>query len=206
MRSSATSSTCRSTHPRDSRRRRSPRRHARSVSFTSTDAPVSSTSPRPERAASAGCSPTPSGAVARRGSPPHPQRAQPGAINPHLLGLTWQGSPFRLTSQGFRTADGKSQHTTQVGGEILVENAQVLQVEYEDGSKTPIPFIFVSKPIAAGFFLYAIPSGHERPGTRVRAVSVLECQRARARAPSDHLPASPPRPTSAAGQHASACP
>jgi len=106
-------------------------------------------------------------------TPPHPQRAQPGAIKPYLLGLTWVGSPFRVDPQG-RPADGKPQHTTQVGGDILVRNAHVLRVEYEDGSKTPIPFIFVSKPIAAGFFLYAIPSGRDRPGTRVRAVSVLD--------------------------------
>jgi hypothetical protein len=104
---------------------------------------------------------------------PRPRGAQPGAINPHLLGLTWQGSRFRVDSQG-RPLPGMPQHTTQVGGDILVTNAHVLQVEYEGGSKTPIPFIFVSKPIAAGFFLSAIPTGHVRPGTRVRAVSVLD--------------------------------
>jgi hypothetical protein len=97
---------------------------------------------------------------------------QPGAIKPYLLGVTWQGSGFRFDAQG--RPIGKPEHTTQVGGDLLATNAHTLQVAYEDGSKTPIPFIFVSKPIAAGFFLYAIPSGHDRPGTRVRAVSLLD--------------------------------
>ncbi len=131
-------------------------------------------------------------------TPPRRQGTQPGAINPYLLGLTWQGSPFRLDPQG-RPVDGKPRHTTQVGGDILATNAHVLQVEYEDGSKTPIPFVFVSKPIAAGFFLYAIPKGHERPGTRVRAVSVLDVDgRVLARQPISYrlprrLPSPPPR-------------
>jgi hypothetical protein len=126
---------------------------------------------------------------------PHPQATQPGAINPYLLGLTWQGSPFRVDPQG-RPAKGKPPHTTQVGGDILATNAHALQVEYEDGSKTPIPFIFVSKPIAAGFFLYAIPSGHDLPGTRVRAVSVLDVNgRVLARQPiSYRLPRRLPHP------------
>jgi hypothetical protein len=103
---------------------------------------------------------------------PHPESTERGAVRTDLLGVTWQGSSFRFDDQG--RPIGKPEHTTQVGGDILATNAHTLQVEYEDGSKTPIPFIFVSKPIAAGFFLYAIPSGHERPGTRVRAVSALD--------------------------------
>lgn len=131
-------------------------------------------------------------------TPPRPQRAQPGAINPFLLGLTWQGSSIRLTPQGTRV-DRKPPYTTQVGGDILATNGHTLQVEYENGGKTPIPFIFVSKPIAAGFFLYAIPKGHERPGTRVRAVSVLDANgRVLARQPITYaiprrLPHPPPR-------------
>lgn len=97
---------------------------------------------------------------------PHRGRSQPRAVNPYLLGLTWQDSAFRM--------DGKPPHTTLVGGDILAQRARALEVEYEDGSATPIPFVFVSKPIAAGFFLHAIPSGHDRPGMRVRAVRVLD--------------------------------
>jgi hypothetical protein len=126
-----------------------------------------------------------------------------GSISPYLLGLTWQGSPDRADPQG-RPTDDKHQYATLVGGDILAPNAHTLQVEYEDGSKTPIPFTFVSKPIAAGFFLWAIPSGHDRPGIRVRAVSVLDVNgRVLAREPIryptrprrlPHMPPVKPRP------------
>ncbi|MBA3375590.1 MAG: hypothetical protein H0U00_07225 [Actinobacteria bacterium] len=124
-------------------------------------------------------------------TPPRPARAQPGAVRPFLLGLTWQGSPSRFDLQG-RPRDRRPPYTTQVGGDILTATAHTLQVEYENGETTPISFIFVSKPIAAGFFLYAIPRGHEQPGTRVRAVSVLDLQgHVLARQPISYAP--PPR-------------
>jgi hypothetical protein len=87
-----------------------------------------------------------------------------------LLGLTWTGSVFHFP----RRPHEPPEHSTQVGGEILAANARSVRVEYEDGSSTPIPFVYVSKPIDAAFFLYGIPKGHERPGTRVHAVSVLD--------------------------------
>jgi len=87
-----------------------------------------------------------------------------------VLGLTWTGSPMRFPPP----PNEPPQHTTEVGGDVLAASARTVRVEYEDGSATPIPFTFVSKPIDAGFFLYGIPKGHERPGTRVRAVSVLD--------------------------------
>jgi hypothetical protein len=103
-----------------------------------------------------------------------PRRSQSGAVNPWRLGVTWQGPPIRLTPRGTRVAS--QQHTTQVGGDLRAASAHTLQVEYEDDSTGDIPFIYVSKPIDAGFFLYAIPSGHKRPGTRVRAVRVLDSE------------------------------
>jgi hypothetical protein len=54
----------------------------------------------------------------------------------------------------------------QVGGEVLAPAAATLTVEYADGTSHQIPFIWVTKPIDAGFFLYAIPSGH-RPSALV---------------------------------------
>ena len=85
------------------------------------------------------------------------------------LSLTWGGSVIRLPP-----APQEPQHTTEVGGEVIASGARTIQVEYEDGSKDAIPFVYVSKPIDAGFFFYGSPRGHERPGTRVRAVSVLD--------------------------------
>src|SRR5439155_165169 len=90
-------------------------------------------------------------------TPPKRYPRGPGAVNPFLLGLTSMGSP-----------------TTLVGGDILAPNAQTLLVEYENNATSPIPFVFVSKPIDAGFFLYKIPAGHTKAGTRVRAVLVRD--------------------------------
>lgn len=45
----------------------------------------------------------------------------------------------------------------QVSGTITAANAAQLQVLYADGTRTTIPFVWVSRPIAAGFFAYDIP-------------------------------------------------
>jgi hypothetical protein len=126
---------------------------------------------------------------------PRPGKPPPGTVKPSLLGLTWIGSPVRLAPRGKRIA-GSPPHARQVGGDLRARNAHTLQVEYEDESTNDMPFIYVSKPIDAGFFLYAIPKGHERLGTRVRAVSVLDIDgRVLARqAISYRLPRRLPRP------------
>jgi hypothetical protein len=45
----------------------------------------------------------------------------------------------------------------QVSGTITATNAAQLQVLYADGTRSTIPFVWVSRPIAAGFFAYDIP-------------------------------------------------
>ncbi|HEX6701802.1 MAG TPA: hypothetical protein VF101_13835, partial [Gaiellaceae bacterium] len=87
------------------------------------------------------------------------------------LSVGWTGSPFNPRS-GTRAPE----HAMDVGGEVLARNARTIQVEYEDGSKQPIPFVYVSKPIDAGFFYFGIPAGHVRPGTRARALAVLDAR------------------------------
>lgn len=55
----------------------------------------------------------------------------------------------------------------QVSGTITATEAARLQVLYADGARTTIPFVWVSRPIAAGFFAYDIPNnrliGSARP-------------------------------------------
>jgi hypothetical protein len=93
--------------------------------------------------------------VDRRGSPP-----LPGEVNPHLLIVGWG------------LGGGRPLYTKEIAGDMVARGARALWVEYEDGSKTQIPFVWVSKPIDAGFFMYGIPAGHRARGTRVSAVSV----------------------------------
>lgn len=113
------------------------------------------------------------------------------------LALTWQGSSFAISPHD-AAATKKPPYTTLVGGDVLSSKVTSLTVEYEDGRSTEIPFVFVSKPIDAGFFLYGIPRGHERPGSRVAAVTardtdgkVIARQRITYAAP--HAPRRPPR-------------
>jgi hypothetical protein len=99
----------------------------------------------------------------------------PGAIHPFLLGLSWQGSPIRVRRHGNRlTIVSGPEYTQLVGGNVLASNAASVTVEYEDHSSSAIPFVYVSKPIDAGFFYYQIPAGHQKPGTRVAAVTVRD--------------------------------
>jgi hypothetical protein len=106
---------------------------------------------------------------------------RPGEVNPFLLSLTVQ------------TEGAKPEHAILLGGDILAENAAHLTVEYEDGSSSRIPFVFVSKPIDAGFFFFEIPHGHVEPGTRASAVTVRGADgEVLAREPIEYLGTSPP--------------
>jgi hypothetical protein len=58
----------------------------------------------------------------------------------------------------------------EVGGEVIAPDARTLTVEYADGTTSPIPFIWVTKPIDAGFFLYAVPASHQHGTARAAAV------------------------------------
>jgi hypothetical protein len=55
----------------------------------------------------------------------------------------------------------------RVSGAITAPSAARLEVLYADGVRTPIPFVWVSRPIAAGFFSFDIPTnrltGSRRP-------------------------------------------
>jgi hypothetical protein len=61
------------------------------------------------------------------------------------------------------------QSVAYVGGDITASNAYSLTVEFANGTRMPVPFYFVSKPIEAGFFYSAIPAGHDAAKTRAVA-------------------------------------
>jgi hypothetical protein len=78
---------------------------------------------------------------------------------------------------GVSAAWGLGQHgggplfVQRVAGTVTAPSAQTLWVEYADGATQQIPFVWVSKPIDAGFFHFAIPAAHRTGGGR--AVSVI---------------------------------
>lgn len=90
-----------------------------------------------------------------------------GAVNPYLLSteigmnrVSRRGSAYRL----------------EIDGVVYAKNAASLSVEYEDHTSVQIPFVYVSKPIDAGFFLYGIPPTHYRSGNTLVAVSAHDSQ------------------------------
>jgi hypothetical protein len=85
-------------------------------------------------------------------------RRERGSVNPALLGATFQAS------------SGDVQHVTWIGGDIRAPSAHSLSIEYADGGKTDVPFYYVGRPIDAGFFLRAVPPGHQTEQTRATAL------------------------------------
>jgi hypothetical protein len=51
-------------------------------------------------------------------------------------------------------------------GTVTVKEAAQIEVRYEDGSVAPVPFVWVSEPIDAGFVLFDVPPQNEREGHR----------------------------------------
>jgi hypothetical protein len=97
-----------------------------------------------------------------------------GAVNSFLLDVSAEGSPFRINPKSGRVVGNPDTYTTLVGGSTFASTAASIEVVYEDHTRTVIPFVYVSKPIDAGFFFYGIPEGHRRPGTRVAAIIVRD--------------------------------
>jgi hypothetical protein len=58
-------------------------------------------------------------------------------------------------------------------GDTLIHGASTLRVDFEDGTSTRTPLVWVSPPIDAGFFVYEVPEGHWSAGHRPVAL-VLE--------------------------------
>ena len=68
---------------------------------------------------------------------------------------------------------GNGTRVVSVSGYVLSPRTQHLHVDYADGTHDEIPFTWVSKPIAAGFFFHAVPAGHTA-ATAVRGVSAWD--------------------------------
>lgn len=94
----------------------------------------------------------------------HPGQAMPGSVHQSLLSASWSGTTRRGTG---------TMRVVSVAGYALARGTQHLYVEYADGTRSEIPFTWVSKPIAAGFFFYGIPAGHTA-ATAVRGVSAWD--------------------------------
>src|SRR4051794_29912859 len=85
------------------------------------------------------------------------------AVGVNKIGVTWQGPPPRSTGE----------FVTRVGGDVTVPAAARITARYADGTTTDIPFVWVSKPIAAGFFTYDVPTAHWSKARRLLSLSLF---------------------------------
>lgn len=81
-----------------------------------------------------------------------------------LLGVTWQGGSLK---HGVNESI-----VTRVGGDITAPAAAKITARYADGTTADIPFVWVSAPIAAGFFSYDIPTAHWNKQHRLLALTL----------------------------------
>jgi hypothetical protein len=58
-------------------------------------------------------------------------------------------------------------------GYLTFANGVRLEVTYQDGERATIPFVWVTSPIRAGFFIYDL-TGHRRAGHRPELVTLFD--------------------------------
>ena len=90
-------------------------------------------------------------------------------------GCTPRGPRRRILSAAFSGGARDGQWIGEVGGWIATRAPKArIEIEYADGSHDEVPYIYVSRPIAAGFFWFRLPKGHETSKTRLVDVAVLD--------------------------------
>jgi hypothetical protein len=80
------------------------------------------------------------------------------------FGVTWQGGSLK---RGVNESI-----VTRVGGDITAPTAATITATYADGTRADIPFVWVSSPIAAGFYSYDIPTAHWEKQHRLLALTL----------------------------------
>lgn len=59
---------------------------------------------------------------------------------------------------------GAQPRILEINGHVFSTTVAELQLVYQDHTTAALPFVYVSKPINAGFFIAGIPSDHQLPG------------------------------------------
>ena len=61
-----------------------------------------------------------------------------------------------------------------ISGTFLETEIQRLEVEFEDGALAPVPLVWVTAPIDAGFFSYDVPATHLPVGHRAQVIRAFD--------------------------------
>lgn len=59
-------------------------------------------------------------------------------------------------------------------GSFFQESGSRLELEYADGTTAEIPFVWVTAPIDAGFYLYRVPDAHRIDGHRPKTIRLFD--------------------------------
>jgi hypothetical protein len=83
--------------------------------------------------------------------------------------------PTGLQVSSMYQADPKEGTSLVVqGGSFLQRAGAKLELAYEDGTSDEIPFVWVTEPIDAGFYLFRVPSAHRVAGHRPKSVRLYD--------------------------------
>jgi hypothetical protein len=74
----------------------------------------------------------------------------------------------------FVSASSRSSIPARIEGVVTSARAHRLVAEFRDGTTMDIPFVFVSKPIGAGFFLWSVPRELQHRQTALRRVTARD--------------------------------
>jgi hypothetical protein len=61
-----------------------------------------------------------------------------------------------------------------LAGSFFQESGSKLELEYADGATDEIPFVWVTAPIDAGFYLFRVPDAHRLEGHRPTSIRLLD--------------------------------
>jgi hypothetical protein len=95
----------------------------------------------------------------------------PTAIPPSLA--TDEVQPWLIDAAVMRSLPG-SPGTRAIFGSLIAPAAARLELAYEDGTTTAIPFVWVSEPINAGFFVFVVPVTHRAEGGRPSTLTAYD--------------------------------
>jgi len=78
-----------------------------------------------------------------------------------------------VTTEGFPSKAGVV-GVSRISGEFIEEGGERLELSYQDGTRDEVPFVWVTAPIDAGFFVFAIPEAHRVSAARPVRVTLFD--------------------------------
>jgi hypothetical protein len=91
----------------------------------------------------------------------------------HFIGTCTRTGP-REPTLGAGGLQSKHGGLDWISGRFLDERIRRLELRYLDGTAVPIPFVWVTEPIDAGFYAHDVPDEHEHPDRRPAVIVAFD--------------------------------